>query len=140
MISGNVGSLMGLDYGIGPHTIIVTGFLHFSEVDALTTLTRNLDIPSDNTLHVQNKSANMVERYVPKAKNAVSKIRALLENELPTRERKRLYEIVENSEYYIEDAKRFLRTGRPELAVLSIGYAEGLLDAVGTNEQFALWD
>jgi diphthine synthase len=82
----------------------------------------------------------MVERYVPKAKNAVSKIRALLENELPTRERKRLYEIVENSEYYIEDAKRFLRTGRPELAVLSIGYAEGLLDAVGTNEQFALWD
>ncbi|MGH9889777.1 MAG: DUF357 domain-containing protein, partial [Nitrososphaeraceae archaeon] len=46
----------------------------------------------------------------------------------------------ENSEYYIEDAKRFLRTGRPELAVLSIGYAEGLLDAVGTNEQFSLWD
>ena len=140
MISGKVRSLMGLDYGIGPHTIIVTGFLHFSEVDALTTLTRNVDTPSDNTLHVQNKSANMVERYVPKAKNAVSKIKALLENEPPTGERKRLYEIVENSEYYIEDAKRFLRTGRPELAVLSIGYAEGLLDAVGTNEQFALWD
>ena len=68
MISGKVRSLMGLDYGIGPHTIIVTGFLHFSEVDALTTLTRNVDIPSDNTLHVQNKSANMVERQFQKQK------------------------------------------------------------------------
>jgi diphthine synthase len=82
----------------------------------------------------------MVEKYVPKAKNAVRRIRALLENEFPTREKKRMYEIVENSEYYIEDAIRFLKTGRLELAVLSIGYAEGLLDAVGINKQLELWD
>jgi diphthine synthase len=140
MVSGKIRSLMDLDYGIGPHTIVVTGFLHFSEIDALKTLTRNVDSPSDNTLYVQNKSASMVERYVPKAKNAVSRIRTLLENKSPTREKKRLNEIVENTEYYIEDAIRFLKTGRPELALLSIGYAEGLLDAVGINKQLELWD
>jgi len=140
MVSGKIRSLMGLGYGIGPHTIVITGLLHFSEIDALKSLTRNVDSPSDNTLYVQNKSARMVERYVPKAKNAVSRIRTLLRNEFPTREKKRLYEIVESSEYYIEDAIRFLKTGRPELAVLSIGYAEGLLDAVGINEQLEPWD
>ena len=28
------------------------------------------------------------------------------------------------------DAERFLRQGKPELAILSIGYAEGLIDAM----------
>jgi diphthine synthase len=139
MVSGKIRSLTGLDYGLGPHTIVVTGFLHFSEIDALKALTRNVDSPSDNTLYVQSKSASMMERYVPKAKNAVTKVRTLLENEFP-REKKRLYRIIESSEYYIEDAIRFLKTGKPELAVLSIGYAEGLLDAVGINEQLEIWD
>jgi diphthine synthase len=118
----------------------VTGFLHFAEIDALLTLTKNVDKPSDNTLYIQNKSASMIERYVPKAKSALIRIRATLENEFTPRERKRLDEIVENAEYYIEDAIRFLRTGRPELAVLSIGYAEGLIDALGINEHFGLWE
>ncbi len=30
----------------------------------------------------------------------------------------------------IDDAERFLRQGKQELAVLSIGYAEGLIDAL----------
>jgi diphthine synthase len=140
IISGKVRSLIGLDYGLGPHTIIVTGFLHFAEIDALVTLTKNVDKPSDNTLYIQNKSTNMIERYVPKAKNAIIRIRTTLENKFTPRERKRLDEIVENAEYYIEDAIRFLRTGRPELAVLSIGYAEGLIDALGINEHFGLWE
>ena len=39
-------------------------------------------------------------------------------------------EILANAECYIDDAERFLRHGKPELAVLSIGYAEGLIDAM----------
>lgn len=138
MVSGKVRSLIGQDYGVGPHTIIVTGFLHFVEVDALTTLTKNFDKPSDNTVYVENKSANMVERYVPKAKDAIIKTRSALENEFTPKERKRIGEIIDNAEYYIEDAIRFLRTGRPELAVLSVGYAEGLIDAIGINEHFRI--
>jgi hypothetical protein len=38
-------------------------------------------------------------------------------------------EILANAECYIDDAERFLLQGKPELAVLSIGYAEGLIDA-----------
>lgn len=136
MVSGRVRSLIGRDYGVGPHSIIVTGFLHFAEVDALTTLTKNLDKPSDNTTYVENKSANMVEKYVPQAKEAIIKKRAALEIDFTPVERKRICEIIDNAEYYIEDAIRFMRTGRPELAILSVGYAEGLIDAIGVNEHF----
>jgi diphthine synthase len=130
MVSGKVKSLIGRDYGVGPHSIIVTGFLHFAEVDALTTLTINFDKPSDNTTYLENKTANMVKKYVPKAKEAIIKKRAALE--------KRIGEIIDNAEYYIEDAIRFLRTGRPELAILSIGYAEGLIDAISVNENLEI--
>ena len=84
MVSGKVRSLIGRDYGVGPHSIIVTGFLHFAEVDALTTLTKNFDKPSDNTTYVENKSANMVKKYVAQAKEAIIKKRAALENEFTT--------------------------------------------------------
>jgi diphthine synthase len=128
--------LIKQDYGAGPHTIIVTGLLHFAEIDALMVLTKNIDEPGDNTLYIQNKSANMVEKYVPKARSALAKLRAALMNEMKPKERSRLTEIFDNAENYIEDAVRFLHTGKPELAVLSIGYAEGLIDAAGTHEHF----
>jgi diphthine synthase len=78
----------------------------------------------------------MVERYVPKARSALAKLRAALMNEMKPKERSRLTEIFDNAENYIEDAVRFLHTGKPELAVLSIGYAEGLIDAAGTHVHF----
>jgi diphthine synthase len=138
MVSGKVRSLIGRNYGVGPHSIIVTGLLHFAEVDALTTLTKNFDKPSDNTTFMESKTANMVKKYVPKAKEAIIKKRAALENEFTPVERKRICEIIDNAEYYIEDAIRFLRTGRPELAILSVGYAEGLIDAIGVNENLKI--
>ncbi|MDQ3839768.1 MAG: diphthine synthase [Thermoproteota archaeon] len=137
-ISGKIKSLLAQDYGKGPHTLIVTGLFHFVEVDALKALTHSIDEPSDNTSHIHNKSATMIERYVPKARAALSKARIALENEVPSQEKGRLFEIYNNAENYIEDAIRFLRTGKSELAILSIGYAEGLIDAAGTNEQLQL--
>jgi diphthine synthase len=133
-ISGKIKSLISQDFGEGPHTIIVTGLFHFAEIDALKALTTNIDEPSDNTSYVHNKSANMIERYVPKARTELSKARSTLENEPTSKERGRLTEIFNNAENYIEDAVRFLRTGKLELAVLSIGYAEGLIDAARTGE------
>jgi diphthine synthase len=76
----------------------------------------------------------MIERYVPKARTELSKARSALENEPTSKERGRLTEIFNNAENYIEDAVRFLRAGKLELAVLSIGYAEGLIDAARTGE------
>jgi hypothetical protein len=46
-------------------------------------------------------------------------------------------EILDNAECYIDDAERFLKQGKFELAILSMGYAEGLIDALGMQKQSA---
>jgi diphthine synthase len=38
--------------------------------------------------------------------------------------------VLENAELYIRDAERFFEQGKDELAILSIGYADGLVDAL----------
>ncbi len=42
----------------------------------------------------------------------------------------RFADVFENVECYVQDSRRFLNEGKDELAVLSIGYAEGLLDSL----------
>ena len=69
--SGKVKSLMRLKFGIGPHSVIVTGALHFTETEALATVTENFDEPTDNSQSVNRIEAQMVERYAPKAKQVV---------------------------------------------------------------------
>ena len=39
--------------------------------------------------------------------------------------------LLENVELYTKDAEGFLARGEHELAMLSMGYAEGLLDSAG---------
>jgi diphthine synthase len=38
--------------------------------------------------------------------------------------------VLENAELYMKDAETFLANGEDEMAMLSIGYAEGLLDSL----------
>ena len=46
-------------------------------------------------------------------------------------ERKKEFQIIlENAELYIQDAENFLIEGQEEVAILSIGYADGLVDAL----------
>jgi diphthine synthase len=131
IISGKVKSLTDLDFGTGPHSIIITGQLHFTESDALTALTYNVDKPIDNTLNIQKISVNMVQRYAPKAKHAIEQMKSIIREEKNNLSgNKGSFEVLDNAEYYIDDAERFLRQGKQELAVLSIGYAEGLIDAL----------
>lgn len=125
IISGKVGSLIGIPFGQGPHSIIITGPLHFTEIEALKTVTQNLDEPIDNTGKIQNLSASMIARYVPKARGALANMRAVSRSDDPGD-----LEILDNAACYIDDAERFLRQGKDETAVLSIGYAEGLIDAL----------
>jgi diphthine synthase len=136
--SGKVKSLMGRHFGNGPHSVIVTGALHFTETEALASLTENIDEPVDNSQNVKRIGAQMVERYAPIAKQAVQQMRKLINQD--TGGNKAIFEVVDNAEYYIADAERFLRQGRFELAVLSIGYAEGLLDALHFQKGIDPWD
>jgi len=43
---------------------------------------------------------------------------------------KECQEILQNAELYVNDAENFLKQGKDENAVLSIGYADGLVDAL----------
>ncbi|MDG6957898.1 MAG: DUF357 domain-containing protein, partial [Nitrososphaerota archaeon] len=38
--------------------------------------------------------------------------------------------VLENAELYVKDAENFLANGEDEMAMLSVGYAEGLLDSL----------
>jgi diphthine synthase len=139
IISGRVGSLSGINFGEGPHSIIITGTLHFTEVEALMTLTQTLDEPLDNTTSIQNLSANMIARYVPKARQALFKIKRNSRKDNAKSGERINFEVLDNAECYIDDAERFLRQGKPELAVLSIGYAEGLIDATRLKKGVDPW-
>ena len=136
--SGKFKSLVDRSFGKGPHSVIVTGALHFTETEALTYFTEYIDEPADNSQNVKRIGAQMVERYAPKAKQAVKQLRKLINQD--TDDNDAIFEVVDNAEYYIADAERFLRQGRFELAVLSIGYAEGLLDALHYQKRINPWD
>jgi diphthine synthase len=100
-------------------------------------LTYNLDEPLDNTLKVQKISVTMVKKYAPKARYVIDQMKSYIRAESNLSINKGLNEVLDNAEYYIDDAERFLNQGKPELAVLSIGYAEGLIDGVRFKKEIA---
>jgi len=123
---GKIRSLIDKDYGEPPHAIIVPGKLHFTEIDALKTLLGiDEDQITDNSSKAKSLAMNMVKRYVMNTRKALYKAR-----ERSEAEKKNFDDLFENIECYISDAERFLNMGKFELAILSIGYAEGLLDSL----------
>ncbi|HET6800112.1 MAG TPA: DUF357 domain-containing protein, partial [Nitrososphaeraceae archaeon] len=123
----------------GPHSIIITGSLHFTESDAIRTLTINVDEPIDNSENIQKISVNMIKKYTPKAKRAIKQMKDIIIQENNPSLNKGSIEVLDNAEYYVDDAERFLRQGKHELAVLSIGYAEGLIDALRFQKGINPW-
>ena len=131
--AGKIKSLLSKDLGKPPHSIIITGSLHFTEVDALRLL-ELLDEPRDNSKGVRNKARIMLDKYIPNAKVALNKAKSL---------RLKGYDtsiLLDNAERYINDAEEFLARDEYELAILSIGYGEGLIDALGFLLGINLWE
>ena len=124
IISGKFSNLLKADFGEPPHSIIIPGKLHFTESDAINVLTECLDKPSDNSAGIKSTSVQMIEKYVPMVRKALEEIKPLYN------ESKEFQEVFENAELYINDAENFLKQGKDENAVLSIGYADGLVDAL----------
>jgi len=122
--SGKISSLLKADFGKPPHTIIIPGRLHFTESDALKKLGVCLDEPFDNTEKTRKISNQMMEKYVPMVKEALEEIEPHYKNQ------KEFKIILENANLYIKDAEKFLEDGLDEVAILSIGYADGLVDAL----------
>ena len=127
IVSGKIKSLFGIDYGKGPHAIIFPSKLHFTEEDALLNLTEVVDTPSDNAAVIKSISDHMVCRYEPMIRNEIKQIRESL---ISRKKENVQLEMLENAELYLDDAIQFFRQGKKELAVLSIGYADGLVDSI----------
>ncbi len=126
IVSGSIKSLLERASGFGepPHTIIIPGSLHFTESDALKALGTCIDGPSDNHDMTIKIPAQMLQKYVPMVRDAIVEVapHCADQNDLKY--------ILENAELYVRDAERFLQDGQDEVAVLSIGYADGLVDAL----------
>ena len=116
------------DLGPPPHVLVIPGRLHFTELEALSALfSRNADSFLDNSNRILRLSKRMVEKYTKKTMVALAAAKKAAES---SNRKINFADIFENVECYTRDSERFLNEGRDELAVLSIGYAEGLLDSL----------
>ena len=124
IISGKISSLKKIDFGKPPHTVIIPGRLHFTESDALKLFGQCIDEPFDNTEKTKKISIQMMKKYVPMVREALEEVEPLYKGQ------KEFQGILENAELYVKDAEKFLKDGQDEVAILSIGYADGLVDAL----------
>jgi len=124
IISGKISSLKKTDFGKPPHTVIIPGRLHFTESDALKIFGQCIDEPFDNTEKTKKISIQMMKKYVPMVREALEEVEPLYKDQ------KEFQGILENAELYVRDAEKFLEDGQDEVAILSIGYADGLVDAL----------
>ena len=122
--SGKISNLIKKEFGNPPHTIIIPGSLHFTESNAVKIVTDCIDEPFDNSANVKDVSEQMIEKYVPMVREALEEIKPHYEN------LKEYEDVLINAKLYIDDAENFLKEGKKEYAVLSIGYADGLVDAL----------
>ncbi len=114
------------DYGNLPTTLVIPGKLHFTEIEALSAITRKPeDFFRDNSKNVQRIASGMVAKYSLKTLEALARARSE-----STKKGSHFETVFENVELYTQDALRFLSEAKEELAILSIGYAEGLLDSL----------
>ena len=124
IISGKISTLAQINFGKPPHTVIIPGRLHFTESDALKLFGQCMDEPFDNSEKTEKISNQMMKKYVPMVREALEEI-------IPYYKNQKEFEIIlENAELYVNDAEKFLEEGQDEVAILSIGYADGLVDAL----------
>jgi diphthine synthase len=127
IVSGKIKSLIDLEYNKGPHSIVFPAKLHFTEEEAVLNLTDIIDRPIDNTRKIKNVSDYMLNKYEPMIRNEIKQIRRTISSK---KENKVRLELLDNAEFYLDDAIQFSRQGRKELAILSVGYADGLIDSL----------
>ena len=123
LAAGTFAELSKIDAGGPPHCLIIPGKLHFTEVEAVAAIFSIGDTRvRSNSDKVQRTAQTLVPKYVAKTRRALGSVKPRLGPQ---------YEhVLENTELYMKDAENFLANGEDEMAMLSIGYAEGLLDSL----------
>src|SRR5271157_2897314 len=123
MAAGSFDELAKKDYGEPPHSLVIPGKLHFTEVDAIAAIF-SVDVSKvrSNSDTVVRTAQTLVPKYVAKTKRALDSVKDKLGPQY--------HAVLENVDAYLKDAERFLTDGEDEMAMLSVGYAEGLLDSL----------
>lgn len=144
IVAGKVSSLVAREgFGSPPHSVIIPGRLHFTETDALATLAECIDPPpradGDPAQPREGGDAprrggpnapariaeQMIAKYAPMIRKSIEEVSARCAGDSA------MNEILENARLYVDDAEDFIRKeGHGDVAVLSIGYADGLADAL----------
>ena len=75
----------------------------------------------------------MLSKYIPKSRKALEEVVKMFKDD------KSLKSVIENAQLYIDDSEKFQKEGKEELAILSIGYAEGLMDALRLSKGIDPW-
>ncbi len=121
--AGTFVELSKKEVGGPPHCLVIPGKLHFTEVEAISAIfsVKQPDVKG-NSDGVLRTAQTLVPRYVAKTRRALDSVKPRVGPQ---------YEhVMENAELYMKDAESFLANGEDEMAMLSIGYAEGLLDSL----------
>jgi diphthine synthase len=130
--AGSLETLSAEDFGAPPHVVIVPGPLHFSEQEAVAAICSIEGAAIPNNAGVLRRTAQvLLPRYVEKAKKALETARDSLKDVSYD-------DVFENAALYMRDAETFLANGEDELAMLSIGYAEGLIDSLSFSGKLRL--
>jgi diphthine synthase len=127
VVAGRLHDLQMMELGPPPHSILIPGGLHYTESEALVALAKAdpAMLASSKTTLVP-PSKTIVDRTVAKTKAALKVARELAaQPSMPD-----LRSVFDNVEAYLSDADRFILEGKPELALVEAGYAEGLLDSL----------
>jgi diphthine synthase len=97
--------------------------LHFTEVESISAV---FAVPQEkirgNSEGLKRPAQTLVPKYVSKTRKALDSVKGILGPQYRS--------VIENSELYLKDADSFLAKNEDELAMLSVGYAEGLLDSL----------
>ena len=123
LAAGSFAELSMKDFGEPPHCLVVPGKLHFTESEAISAIF-SIDESKvrSNSDAVLRTAQTLVPKYVAKARKALDSVKPRLGQEYA--------HVLENAELYVKDAESFLANGEDEMAMLSVGYAEGLLDSL----------
>lgn len=127
--AGTVSALVARGgFGSPPHSVVIPGRLHFTEAAALESLAECLSPPpaADSAGHLPRRIAEqMISKYAPMIRESIDEV-------LPhCKDDPEMLDVLRNARLYVEDAEDFIkRDGYEDVAVLSIGYADGLTDAL----------
>lgn len=127
--AGRMDEMERIRFGEPPHSIVIPGPLHFTERDALIALAECISEPPPEGRSIQGIPSQMVQKYAPMVLGAADGI--------PDQDK--YHTILENARLYVQDARRALEEGHDEVAVLSVGYADGLVDALRIQLGLGEW-